>query len=321
MERVHTLIKDGKYPNCASIAKMFGISARAAERLIECMRVNYDVPIEYDRTRRGFYYTRAVEWFPMMPHMTQQEMFGLVVAQKAVGQYKGIPAEKPVRSAFEKLSWRLATSDAEELNVLRDAFSFRPFALEPVDEEVFATVDRALRERRVLELTYRNGGTSETKRRCFAPYHVACVDNRWYAIGYDRMRKAIRTFVLVRVTSPALLDDKFSVPEDFNPEDYLRGSLTTMQGTGEFHVVIELDRWATDFLGERKLHWSQQVKPIGSGARLTLRLNNLEEIERWVFGCVGHAVVVEPELLREQMTRTWSVIGKGLGVEERMETA
>lgn len=313
MEQIHELIKAGEYPSCPKLAKRFGISLRAAERHISWMRVNFDMPIEYDEKRRGYYYSRPTEWVPLMPHMTQDEMFGLVVAQKAVSQYEGIPAEKAVRSAFEKLSWRLGAGDAAELNILQNAFSFRPFGLEPVDPKVFAAVERAVRERRALDLTYRKGGASEEERRCFEPYHVACVDNRWCMIGHDRMRKAIRTFVLVRVTSPILLEDRFSIPEGFNPEDYLGGSLTTMRGTGDYHVVIQLDQWATDLLGRRRLHASQEVTPEGNGSRLELQLNNLEEIERWVLSLGLHARVMEPVELRERLRRIGAELNECYG--------
>jgi predicted DNA-binding transcriptional regulator YafY len=39
------------------------------------------------------------------------------------------------------------------------------------------------------------------------------------------------------------------------------------------------------------------------GLTMTMTLNNLEEVERWVLGFGGHATVVKPEELRERIGR------------------
>jgi len=51
-------------------------------------------------------------------------------------------------------------------------------------------------------------------------------------------------------------------------------------------------------------HPSQEVTEVGTGMmRLRLRLNNLEEVERWLVSFGSHATVVRPRALRERLRK------------------
>lgn len=63
------------------------------------------------------------------------------------------------------------------------------------------------------------------------------------------------------------------------------GSFSVFKGDGDFHVRIEFDDFAGKLVEERQWHHSQKVKKRpGGGVELSMKLNSLEEIERWVLG-------------------------------------
>ena len=84
----HELIKAGKYPNCSTLARKFEMHLRTINRDLAFMRDRRELPIEYDSSRKGFYYSKPVDRFPQMP-ITEAEMFALLVAHKAIAQYEG----------------------------------------------------------------------------------------------------------------------------------------------------------------------------------------------------------------------------------------
>ena len=78
-----------------------------------------------------------------------------------------------------------------------------------------------------------------------------------------------------------------------DPDKYLAGSFTVMKGDEEHEVEIEFDAWGTDLVRGRQWHSSQVLSERpGGGARLTMRLNSLEEIERWILSWGVHARVI-----------------------------
>jgi predicted DNA-binding transcriptional regulator YafY len=55
----------------------------------------------------------------------------------------------------------------------------------------------------------------------------------------------------------------------------------------------------------RRWHQSQEVTELAKGMlRVKMRLNNIEEVEKWVMGFGAHATVVRPNALRERLRKT-----------------
>ena len=135
---------------------------------------------------------------------------------------------------------------------------------------------RAVNEHRAVRFMYRNRGQVKAQRRHVHPYHIGYVDNHWCVFAFDVDRKAIRTFVLTRLSKPELTRKRFTVSQKFDLNKYLAGSLGLYRGEDDFEVVVELDAWAADDVRGRRLHSSQEV--IGELRALNngdARLDNL----------------------------------------------
>lgn len=299
---IHQLISAKRFPNTARLAREFDVSQKTIKRDVEWMRVHWNLPIEYDRERHGYFYSREVNQFPGVPTVTEAEMFSLLVAHKAVEQYRGTPFHKPLQMAFRKLTGQLDDKERYSLHDSDDVLSFRPFAPEATDMERFENVTGAIQQRRALRFLYRKPGEKSASGRHVHPYHLTCNDNRWYLIGHDVDRGEIRTFALARIIGSVIMGEGFQKPKEFSVEKYLRGSLTVMSGRADYEVVIEFDAWATDQLRGRLWHSSQQVTELPKGeSRLRMRLSGLEEVERWVLSWGTHATVIQPRMLVERV--------------------
>ena len=180
--------------------------------------------------------------------------------------------------------------------------SFHPFAPEDADLRAFETITRALTQRRELTFQYRNHGAQAAKQRRVQPYHMSCIQNVWYLIGFDVKRQAMRTFALGRLSKPTLLAKRFAPPKKFDLQEYLAGSFSVFKGGDDYEVVVDFDAWAADEVRGRRWHRSQELTELSKGMlRLRLRLSDLAEVEKWILGMGAHATVVRPEALRERL--------------------
>jgi proteasome accessory factor B len=304
MMRIHEALKAAKYPNCTRLAKVIEVSTRTIKRDVDFMKFRLDLPIEYDAHRYGYYYSKPVDQFPSVP-VTEAEVFALLVAHKAIAQYHGTPFEQPLQAAFRKLTGQLNDQHALSLGNLEAALSFHPFAPDEADLETFQILSRALQEQRAVQFSYKNLGADKAQTRRVHPYHLACVENRWYLVAHDLARNGMRNFAMTRMRRLALLPERFTPAKGFRIEDYLKGSFGIFQAGDDFEVVVDFDKWAGELVRERKWHRSQQLTDLpGGGVRLQLRLNNLAEVERWILSWGTHATVVRPERLRESLKQT-----------------
>lgn len=298
---IHQALQAGRFPNCAGLAAELEVVPRTVKRDVDFMKCRLKLPIAYDSRRWGYTYTRPVEQFPGVP-VTEREVFALLVAHKAIAQYRGTPFQGLLERAFEKLTGRLDAEARFNLGHLDAAFSFRPFAPEDADLETFERLTRAVRERQEVRFHYRNLGHRHPRERRVHPYHLACIENHWYLFAFDVDRQALRTFVLTRLSGLEATGRRFRMERKFDLGEHLRGSLAVFRGGDDYEVVVDFDAWAGDLIRGRRWHASQQMTELPGGeVRLGMRLNGLEEAERWVLGWGAHATVVRPRALRERI--------------------
>jgi predicted DNA-binding transcriptional regulator YafY len=297
MLRIHQALQSGKFPNASTLAREIEVATKTIHRDIEFMRDRLNLPIEFNPARNGYFYNGEVSAFPTL-QITEGELFALVVAEKALQQYRGTSFEKPILSAIRKMEQSLPDTISLNLADIEQTISFRT-RVEPIlDLKIFDTLAKAAAHRQQIELAYRKPGQKETEPRVVDPYHLANINGEWYLFAYDHARQDIRTFVPARVQSVKLTGKTFERPQKFSLEKRLRDSFGVHSGKGEYEVVIRFNARAADYIREKKWHESQQLRDLkNGGVELRLKLSSLAEIERWVLSWGGDATVIKPREL------------------------
>ncbi len=187
MLRLHGLIQDGRFPNCKRLAAESGSLATTVQRDIDFMRDQFELPIDYNAAERGFFYARPVVQFPGV-QISEGELVALFVARRALEQYRGTAFERPLRSAFEKLTAALPEKIGFAWEDFDRAVAFHPgtHGHGVADLQVFQTVSEAVRRGEELEFDYRKPtarADAPPERRRVQPLHLGCLDNQWYLIA------------------------------------------------------------------------------------------------------------------------------------------
>ena len=294
MIKIHELLAAGKYPNCSGLAGAFEVSYKTVQRDIDFMRDQMLLPIDYDSTRHGFCYSKPVTSFPMV-QITHGEVVALLVAQKAVEQYRGTAFEKPLRAAFEKMTSGMREEGMFSLQELSRAISFRPLGAAVQEMHLFDVLSDAVLNRHPIEFDYHSLKETAAARRRVEPYHLGCIGNQWYLIGKDLVRGKLRTFALTRLTRPKILKGTFRRPDNFSLSGMMSGSFSAFESGEVKKIRIRLDAFAARLASERTWHSSQKLKPLdGGGAELSLEVGIAPDLENWILSWGRHAKVLEP---------------------------
>ncbi|HRJ72824.1 MAG TPA: WYL domain-containing protein [Terrimicrobiaceae bacterium] len=298
MIRIHELLSAGKYPNCSELGRDFEVSTKTIQRDFEFMRDQLVLPIEYDAVRHGYFYARAVAQFPMVT-VTQGELVALLVAQKAVEQYRGTSFEKPLHAAFAKLVSSLGDEANVSLHELSEAVSFRSAGVPQAQIAVFELLAEAVMSSRTVEFAYLSLRADRPERRTVEPYHLACISNQWYLIANDPGRKGLRTFALTRIADAKNAGRTFRRPADFSAAKMLSGSFSAFEAGKTERLRIRFDAFAARLVAERQWHKSQKMRSLpGGGLELTMQVGIAPDLESWILGWGTHAEVLEPSSLR-----------------------
>jgi proteasome accessory factor B len=300
MLRIHQLLQLGKFPNASTLAHEIEVATKTIHRDLEFMRDRLNLPVEFNGARNGYFYTEEVSNFPSV-QITEGELFALVVAEKALQQYRGTSFEKPLLSAIKKMEQALPDTISLNLADIEQTISFRTRAEPILDLKNFDALAKAVAQRKGLELIYRKPG-QKMERRIVDPYHLANINGEWFLFAFDHARKDIRKFVPARILEIKQTGKSFKRSKKFSLEKELRDSFGVHSGEGEFEVVIRFNARAADYIREKKWHPSQRLRELkGRGLELKMKLSSLAEIERWILSWGGDAKVLQPRALAESV--------------------
>ncbi|MEY4489831.1 MAG: hypothetical protein RIQ79_2339 [Verrucomicrobiota bacterium] len=308
MKRLFDLLKQNRFPNCQSLARSLEVADKTVQRDIACMRDQLGLPIAYDAQEHGYHFTEEVHDFPTV-QVTQGELLALMVAQKAIEQYRGTPYHHQLETAFAKLLAPLDNMSGYAPST--GAVSFKVAAPAVQELDVFDLLSHAISDQLEISFHYRKPGVAKSAKRQVEPLHLTHREGRWYLVGHDLEREAMRTYALGRINEVKLSSRWFERPKNFSVERYFAAALGVMNGTENHRVRIRFSPLAADHVRDRFWHESQEfvARPDG-GIELRLQLADLLEVERLVLQWGGHAEALEPVELRRRLAAAGKAITK-----------
>ena len=124
-------------------------------------------------------------------------------------------------------------------------------------------------------------------------------------------RDAIRHWKVDRIEAATLEELRFERPSEFDLTSHFSKSFGVYQGDGEVHVTVRFDPAVARYVQESAWHGSQKLTKEKDGSLLAdFDLDGVEEIMRWILSFGKHAVVIEPEELREKIVQEIHQLGQ-----------
>ncbi len=301
--RIHERLGNEQLVTAATLARECEVSDRTIKRDIELMRDRLGVPIAWDATTHSYYYTHNCDLLPLL-RLDADEALALVLASRTFAAWRGSALGRALTAALEKIAPVVGGAVSFPAEALSD-FIFQPEEGADIDGEHrwFAVAIEAIRRRRELRIDYQKPKTSTAaETRVIHPLHLAYLDHRWMLIAHDTARRAPRKFLLIRIRAATPTGARFDPPVGFDITTYLRGSLGRFTGATEHAVRIVFDATTAPYVRENPWHSSQTIIERPAGAiEVSLRLNNLIDVERRLLACGAHAEVLAPAELRETL--------------------
>ena len=172
----------------------------------------------------------------------------------------------------------------------------------PSGQKFLRQVFEAMKESRMVWLSYHSFRRITGSRTLVAPYFVKLFRQRWYVVGLPAEERRIKTYALDRVTSLELSDRTFVYPEGFEPADYFKGCFGITYGEQPAEeVVLRVSALQANYLRTLPLHESQVESERGDSHsvfryRLKITPDLVQELYALSF---WQAEVLAPQSLRE----------------------
>lgn len=308
-------IRNGSYPNTNDLAKKLEVGVRTISRDLDEMRLFYNAPIAFDRSKNGYYYTENSFYIKDIS-LSEGELFSVALFERLLSGYRNTPLETHLRSVFRKIAESLGERATIDTMYLDDSVTYISEPLAQIDAEVFNTVFSAVRQSKKITFEYRPLQKQTYMMRTVKPYHIVCQKGSWYFIGLDDYKNGIRIFAFSRIKNAAFTGNTFSIPEDFDWRDYIDADIGVWASAQKPYKIrlcfsAEIATFASEHIWSR----TQTVTQNDDGTvEVAFETTQLPEVQRWELGQGHTAEVLEPpeliEAVRKELEAMATMYGK-----------
>lgn len=294
-------IRNGEYPNPKQLATDFEVGRRVIFNDRAFMIDRMGAPIEFDRTRGGWYYVDETYALPSII-VTEGELLAFFLSVEVAKRYFGTGLEQTLRSAVDKISKNVKGTVTVDFDTLNSQYSFSAPTLIAGHEQALHDLHHAIANSNRVWMRYYTASRDEHTERIVHPYHLSNVRGDWYLIAHDELRNEIRKFSVGRIEEWNIQKDKFKRDPGFSIAAYMQSGFQAEHGGEIADVVIRFAPQAARYVREKHWHDSQEIQEQDDGGLvLKFQTSGLGEVKRWVLQYGGGAEVLAPDRLREEL--------------------
>lgn len=297
---IHNAIKAGLYPDNRALRRIYckqtgygKVGEATINRDIDTLRTYFHAPLEFDRTKGGYYYTNP-RWDFVLSNISAEDVFYLSAAKTLLSSFAGSPLFSAISSVIDFVT----DTQGPGKSALLKRVAVPPKPKTSVDEGVWNAMLSAVQNNLIVEFDYSGRWNTQATRRRFAPYQFLFDDGMCFVFGRSLDRDAERVFSLGRIKNPVVTDEHFSLPADFD--------FTSRCGGGKFGVFMSDDSisFTIDFYGAsrefvRERVWADDQVLTDSDdegkTRLSFSSTQSPKVMEWILSQGADAVPVAPE--------------------------
>ena len=176
----------------------------------------------------------------------------------------------------------------------------------PSSQEHLTTIIQAIREKRMLEITYQSFDQTEPFDAVVEPYFLQQYRRRWYLFARDNQHKyeGPHVFALDRMSAAALSKKPFKLPKSFDPQAFISPRYGISRGKDDEpeHITLKVTAGQANYLRTLPLHDSQQeIERTKDYSIFTYYLIPNYEFTHDILSFGEGVEVLEPEKMRNEI--------------------
>ena len=193
----------------------------------------------------------------------------------------------------------------------------------PSSQEHLTTVIQAIREKRMLEITYQSFEQEEPFDAVVEPYFLQQYRRRWYLFARDISHKyeGPHVFALDRMSAATISKKPFKLPKSFDPLAFLSPRYGISSGNGKpEHIKLKVTASQSNYLRTLPLHDSQQeIERTKEYSIFTYYLVPNYEFTHDILSFGKDVEVLKPERLRDEIIEEIDILNRAYNTGARPE--
>ena len=234
------------------------------------------------------------------------EALALYLGRRFLEPLAGTPFWNAAQQAFRKIRAVLGDGAIRYLEAFSEKFHQTTVGAGDYSQkaEVIDALMVGIEDSKAVFITYQSLRATEPVTYDIYPYGLVYHRGSLYLVGKSTEDGSIRHWKLDRMQAAEVTKFPFQRPKDFDSPAAPPRLLRRFQGdgAGDIKVKVRFSPTVVRYVQEGKWHASQKLTHEKDGSLLAeFNLSSTEEIKHWVMSFGQHAVVLEPEGLRESI--------------------
>src|SRR5690554_499177 len=235
-KRIIDILESGQHPSMEDImeyTERIGLKAskRTIERDFEAIRNDFNIEIEYNKIKRGYF-------------INKEESLSI--------------------DNFLRLLELVETAHIfqENLKESKETLSYIDFEYEGIASgvEFLQDVLQAIRTHHIIQFNHKSYQTGKTQSYTVKPYLIKEYQGRWYVIGEVKDRSEFRTFGMDRIDTLEILTDTFTPKKNTNLKERFHDVVGLTYSVGKLQkIILAVKNSQIPYLNSVPLHSSQRI--------------------------------------------------------------
>ena len=296
LHHIDEKLREKSYPNATKLAEDLGVSSRTIRRDIDEMKLFYNAPIEYDKTKNGYYYTQDSFYIKDI-FLNESEIEAMRLLKPSFSLWKNTPVENILQLVFQKIINSLDSYNHSDN--ISGKITYIAGSQSKINKSVFSDIFKAVKEQKEISFAYRPLSKQSFLTRTIKPYHIICQRGNWYVIGFDYYKNDIRLFSFARIKQTEILNKTFAMPNDFDYHDWIDENVGVYASEKDIHKVrLLFAKEVAAFALSESFTENQIVEKREDGnVEVSFKTTQFSEILRFVLGQGSSVQVLEPKEL------------------------
>lgn len=238
-----------------------------------------------------------------------QETFGLFIENEGKGEYRYYIMNEEDISKNGLRTWLYNTISVS--NALANCESIKDRILleyVPSGQEYLMKILDALKENRILNMTYHSYWKDEESNFDVEPFCVKLFRQRWYLIARGTYtyyhRQGPRIYAIDRIRSLSPTEETFEMPKDWNALEFFNGAFGVIADgqTKREPIKLKVNASQANYIRDLKLHDTQEEEERNEEYSIfSYYLRPTYDFQQELLWHGEDVVVLEPKWLREEL--------------------
>lgn len=308
--KIDQMIASGRYPNVEDFKRETEASIPTINRDLRDLRMKFGAEniLQYDRIKKGFYYSSPSFRIPAML-TSEKQIIAASLMVKLLELIKNTPVYKKAIEVFNSLSENIDENSKLNAKKLSNRILFLGMDSVNIDDEIWTKLEDALANNSYVKFNYLN----YERNLVVQPWQLIYSEGMWslYAYNQNQEIKDIRFYNLPGIKNLEVLKDTFELPDDFEYTKRAKGNFRRYIGKETLLCKIRITSEKTlNYIKTYKWTDDQKFKKQEDGSTImTFTSNQDYPILGWV---LSHGMYVQP-LEPEWLVNEWKKNVKGMG--------